>query len=162
MKVWWKFSVYDFIFPWFDAKRLNRAIKYLRKLRNLQDIFLGTYTCTWYFFLYMHLVFLRHFWYFYKSLNFYLCIAEFYMSLVFTTCVLVHLFSNWTCSLTSTYIWYFICILYINMYLETLHDCILTWSSWYKYFCLSLIWGFTSQYWHKHLLVPVHVYMYIC
>lgn len=46
------------------------------------------------------------------------------------------------------------------MYLETLHDCILTWSSWYKYFCLSLMWGFTSQYWHKHLLVPVHVYKY--
>lgn len=142
---------------------MNRAIKYLLKLRNVQDMFLGTFTCTGYFFVYMYE------WYFYiirgtftKTWTSTYVFAEFYMSLVFTTCILVHLFNNWTCSLTSTYIWYFICILYIDVYLETLHDCILTWSSWYKYFCLSLMWAFTSQYWHKHLLVPVHVYMYIC
>lgn len=151
-----------FYIPTIWCKTVESRNQVLAKIKE------STGYVSWYLYMYSILLcvhafgILSHFWYFYKSLNFYLCIAEFYMSLVFTTCILVHLFSNWTCSLTSTYIWYFICILYIDVYLETQHDCILTWSSWYKYFCLSLMWAFTSQYWHKHLLVPVHVYMYIC
>lgn len=58
---------------------------------------------------------------------------------------------------TSTYIWYFIrictsmCIWELYMYFYT--------SSWFKYFYLSLMWGLTSQYWHKHLIVKVYIFI---
>lgn len=162
-----KFGIRDFIFLRFDAKRLNRTIKYLRKLRNLQDMILGTSTCTWYFFVYMYLVFLHS------------LVQKNQTGLLFMYCKILHVpvlgFSTYTCTWylyiclvmqhtfwTSTYIWYFICIC-TSMCIWELYMYFYT-SSWFKYFYLSLMWGLTSQYWHKHLIVKVYmliIYMLI-
>lgn len=39
IKLKWKFGISDFMFSRFNGKRLNRRIKYSRKLRNIQYVY---------------------------------------------------------------------------------------------------------------------------
>lgn len=121
---------------------------------------LGTSTCTWYFFVYMYLVFLHS------------LVQKNQTGLLFMYCKILHVpvlgFSTYTWYLyiclvmqhtfwTSTYIWYFICIC-TSMCIWELYMYFYT-SSWFKYFYLSLMWGLTSQYWHKHSIIKVYMFI---